>query len=274
MSSLMGPRAPVVEVPEARHHVMLDQPLAFIAALRMLLDGWMRNESAKGSGPPRAWRDNGALPSRRTKGSNPRSQNLLSRTIDDDRYPLSPRIQSLKGVLATLRPEPVRERLCGSLDCRASCPARGDRGSPGTVVQMDCCFERDATLARAGAPNPRAPLMTAGEDVVETFFFHHVQRLLNFDRAPSVTDTKVAISSPARGRFCGKSGSHQTLPWREPDSNLYGAFPVKWSFLVCCRFFVRSWKSRSSSRRLRSGSRSARKGSRDRNGSTAWRLAG
>ena len=33
MSSLMGPRAPVVEVPEARHHVMLDQPLAFIAAL-------------------------------------------------------------------------------------------------------------------------------------------------------------------------------------------------------------------------------------------------
>src|SRR5262249_7930962 len=38
MSSLMGPRAPVVEVPEARHHVMLDQPLAFVAALRMLLD--------------------------------------------------------------------------------------------------------------------------------------------------------------------------------------------------------------------------------------------
>ena len=58
MSSLMGPRAPVVEVPEARHHVMLDQPLAFIAALRMLLDSWMRNESAGGSGPPRAWRDN------------------------------------------------------------------------------------------------------------------------------------------------------------------------------------------------------------------------
>ena len=38
----MGPRAPVVEVPEARHHVMLDQPLGFVAALRMLLDGWMR----------------------------------------------------------------------------------------------------------------------------------------------------------------------------------------------------------------------------------------
>ena len=50
MSSLMGPRAPVVEIPEARHHVMLDQPLAFIAALRMLLDSWMRNEAAEGSG--------------------------------------------------------------------------------------------------------------------------------------------------------------------------------------------------------------------------------
>lgn len=44
MSSLMGPKAPVVEIPEARHHVMLDQPLAFVAALRMLLDGWMRSE--------------------------------------------------------------------------------------------------------------------------------------------------------------------------------------------------------------------------------------
>ena len=46
----MGPRAPVVEVPEARHHVMLDQPLAFVAALRMLLDGWMRDEPAERSG--------------------------------------------------------------------------------------------------------------------------------------------------------------------------------------------------------------------------------
>ena len=36
---------------------------------------------------------------------------LLSRTIDDDRYPLSPRIQNLKGILAKIRPEPVREPL-------------------------------------------------------------------------------------------------------------------------------------------------------------------
>ena len=36
---------------------------------------------------------------------------LLSRTIDDDRYPLSPRIQTLKGILAKIRPEPVRKPL-------------------------------------------------------------------------------------------------------------------------------------------------------------------
>lgn len=46
MSSLMGPHAPIVEVPEAQHHVMLDQPLAFVAALRMLLDTWIRAETA------------------------------------------------------------------------------------------------------------------------------------------------------------------------------------------------------------------------------------
>jgi pimeloyl-ACP methyl ester carboxylesterase len=44
MSSLMGPDAPIVEVPEAQHHVVLDQPLAFVAALRMLLDAWIRGE--------------------------------------------------------------------------------------------------------------------------------------------------------------------------------------------------------------------------------------
>jgi hypothetical protein len=36
---------------------------------------------------------------------------LLSRTIDNDRYPLSPRVQTLKGILAKIRPEPVREPL-------------------------------------------------------------------------------------------------------------------------------------------------------------------
>ncbi len=44
MSTLMGPQAPVVEIPEAEHHVMLDQPIAFVAAVRMLLESWLRTE--------------------------------------------------------------------------------------------------------------------------------------------------------------------------------------------------------------------------------------
>jgi hypothetical protein len=33
---------------------------------------------------------------------------VLSRTIDDDRYPLSPRIGVLKEILGMMRPEPAR----------------------------------------------------------------------------------------------------------------------------------------------------------------------
>jgi hypothetical protein len=36
---------------------------------------------------------------------------LLRDTIDADRYPLSPRIQRLKGILAKIRPESAREPL-------------------------------------------------------------------------------------------------------------------------------------------------------------------
>ena len=36
---------------------------------------------------------------------------LLTRTISDDRYPLSPRVRTLKAILAKVRPEPVREAL-------------------------------------------------------------------------------------------------------------------------------------------------------------------
>jgi len=32
--------SPLIEIPEAHHHVMLDQPLAFVSALRGLLSGW------------------------------------------------------------------------------------------------------------------------------------------------------------------------------------------------------------------------------------------
>jgi hypothetical protein len=36
---------------------------------------------------------------------------LLTTTIDDDRYPLSPRIMMLKGILAKIRPEPAHQPL-------------------------------------------------------------------------------------------------------------------------------------------------------------------
>lgn len=38
--SLMPAGTPFIEIPEAWHHVMLDQPLAFIAALRTLIAAW------------------------------------------------------------------------------------------------------------------------------------------------------------------------------------------------------------------------------------------
>ena len=36
----MGRAAPVVEIPGAEHHVMVDQPLALVTALRTLLADW------------------------------------------------------------------------------------------------------------------------------------------------------------------------------------------------------------------------------------------
>ena len=40
MFELLGRSAPVVTIPEAAHHVMLDQPLAFVAAVNALLADW------------------------------------------------------------------------------------------------------------------------------------------------------------------------------------------------------------------------------------------
>jgi pimeloyl-ACP methyl ester carboxylesterase len=44
--SLIAPGAPYVEIPEAEHHVMIDQPLGFVAALRALLAAWPAAEAA------------------------------------------------------------------------------------------------------------------------------------------------------------------------------------------------------------------------------------
>lgn len=40
MQELMGHQVPFITIPHARHHVMLDQPLAFVSALRTLLSEW------------------------------------------------------------------------------------------------------------------------------------------------------------------------------------------------------------------------------------------
>ena len=40
MYELLNRTAPLVEIPQAHHHLILDQPLAFIAALRALLADW------------------------------------------------------------------------------------------------------------------------------------------------------------------------------------------------------------------------------------------
>ena len=41
-NGLMGPDAPLIVIPAAQHHLMLDQPLAFVAALRVQLANWQR----------------------------------------------------------------------------------------------------------------------------------------------------------------------------------------------------------------------------------------
>lgn len=40
MYELLHRNAPIVEIPQAHHHLLLDQPLAFVAALRALLADW------------------------------------------------------------------------------------------------------------------------------------------------------------------------------------------------------------------------------------------
>jgi len=47
MFNLLGRAAPVVEIPQAQHHIMLDQPLALVAALRALLSDWNHSVSTR-----------------------------------------------------------------------------------------------------------------------------------------------------------------------------------------------------------------------------------
>lgn len=47
MAELLGRNAPFVEIPQAHHHLMLDQPLAFLAAVRALLADWEHSLPAR-----------------------------------------------------------------------------------------------------------------------------------------------------------------------------------------------------------------------------------
>ena len=44
--SLIALGSPRVVIPEAEHHVMIDQPLAFVSALRALLAAWSATKAA------------------------------------------------------------------------------------------------------------------------------------------------------------------------------------------------------------------------------------
>ncbi|MDZ4761896.1 MAG: alpha/beta hydrolase [Alphaproteobacteria bacterium] len=47
MRGLLNRQVPLIAIPEAGHHVMLDQPLAFVAALRTLLQEWRHSSSTR-----------------------------------------------------------------------------------------------------------------------------------------------------------------------------------------------------------------------------------
>lgn len=50
MRALLGSTTPVIEIPGAQHHVMLDQPLAFVAATRALLAAWDAGDAIAAGG--------------------------------------------------------------------------------------------------------------------------------------------------------------------------------------------------------------------------------
>jgi pimeloyl-ACP methyl ester carboxylesterase len=59
MSELLGRNAPFVEIPQAHHHLMFDQPLAFIAALRAILADWEHSLPRVVNGRQKALDSNG-----------------------------------------------------------------------------------------------------------------------------------------------------------------------------------------------------------------------
>ena len=54
MYELLNRNAPVIEVPAAHHHLMLDQPLALVTGLRTLLADWEHSVPARRASPTKA----------------------------------------------------------------------------------------------------------------------------------------------------------------------------------------------------------------------------
>ena len=47
MHELMDKKSPIINIPEAHHHIMVDQPLALVAALRSLIIDWDHSKPSK-----------------------------------------------------------------------------------------------------------------------------------------------------------------------------------------------------------------------------------
>ncbi|MDC3085800.1 alpha/beta hydrolase [Pelagibacteraceae bacterium] len=47
MHALMDKKSPIINIPEAHHHIMVDQPLALVAALRSLVIDWDHSKPSK-----------------------------------------------------------------------------------------------------------------------------------------------------------------------------------------------------------------------------------
>jgi len=43
----MDKKSPIINIPEAHHHIMVDQPLALVSALRSLIIDWDHSKPSK-----------------------------------------------------------------------------------------------------------------------------------------------------------------------------------------------------------------------------------
>jgi hypothetical protein len=84
---------------------------------------------------------------------------LLTRTIEDDRYPLSPRIRTLRGILAKLDPPPAVTSKPVSSNTAQRSPPRGCAGSEAATQQVKSEPGPPMTLGGAAAAGVWCPRM-------------------------------------------------------------------------------------------------------------------